>query len=78
MKNEVMNALENVFDKVTGEWLEAVQIDNPNDNPLCEAYNEGANAMANKVKFLVHSMLLVEQIRSEGHTVTIEWVGGEQ
>lgn len=65
MKNKVMDALEQVFDKVTGEWLEAVQIDNPNDNPLCDAYNEGANAMANKVKFLVHTMIFGEQIHSE-------------
>ena len=45
---DILKQILNDMDK----WEESVRIsDNPNDNPLVDAYNEGVNAMASKVKF---------------------------
>lgn len=48
---DILKQILNDMDK----WEESVRIsDNPNDNPLVDAYNEGANAMASKVKFYLN------------------------
>ena len=45
---DILKQIINDMDK----WEETVRIsDNPNENPLVDAYNEGVNAMASKVKF---------------------------
>ena len=48
---DILKQIINDMDK----WEETVRIsDNPNDNPLVDAYNEGVNAMASKVKFYLN------------------------
>ena len=48
---DILKQIINDMDK----WGETVRIsDNPNENPLVDAYNEGVNAMASKVKFYLN------------------------
>ena len=48
---DILKQILNDMDK----WEETVLIsDNPNKNPLVDAYNDGVNAMASKVKFYLN------------------------
>lgn len=44
--DEFVRDLEMIAVNIGGEWKKYVLLDNPNNNDLTEAYNEGVNAMA--------------------------------
>jgi hypothetical protein len=48
---------------IGGTWKQAVLIDNDNDNPYVDAYNEGVNAMASQVIGLLQAILTGKQIQ---------------
>jgi len=51
---DILKQIMNDIDK----WAEPVHIDeNPNNNPLVDAYNEGVDAMANKVKYYLEIII---------------------
>ena len=43
--------------KVLPELINDVKVDNPNKNPLCDAYNDGVDRMANKVMSWITTVL---------------------
>ena len=51
-----MNELYDLLTKLP-ELAEDVKVDNPNDNPLCDAYNQGVDGMMNKIMFSITIIL---------------------
>ena len=59
---DILKQILNDMDK----WEETVRIsENPNKNPLVDAYNEGVNAMASKVKFYLSVIYTANEGRNE-------------
>lgn len=54
---ELIRVLGDIAEKTGGDWKEFVLIDNDNDNPLVDAYNEGVRAMASQVCYFVSAIL---------------------
>ena len=59
MNTDVCDTLKEIMDNVNGTWKENVLLDNNTDNPLVDAYNQGAEAMAAQVMFYLQLRLNV-------------------
>ena len=44
-----MKMIEEIMNDISDTWRNVVKVDNPNDNPLCDAYNDGVDALANHI-----------------------------
>ncbi len=60
---ETIELLGKLCTDIGGTWKQAVLIDNDNDNPYVDAYNEGVNAMASQVVGLLQAILTGKQIQ---------------
>ena len=60
---ETIELLGKLCTDICGTWKQAVLIDNDNDNPYVDAYNEGVNAMASQVVGLLQAILTGKQIQ---------------
>ena len=49
--------VEEIKKEVSENWRNLVKVDNPSDNPLCDAYNDGVDAMANHVVAMLNHRL---------------------
>ena len=76
---ELLDTLDKILSMVNGDLKTNTLLDNPNNNDLNDAYNEGVKAMAAQVSFYISTILglktLFKEAEDQGHTLTIEIVG---
>lgn len=59
---ELIRMLGFLAENIGGDWKDKVLIDNTNDNPMVDAYNEGVRAMASQCCGLITAILTGKQI----------------
>lgn len=72
---ELLDTLDKILSMVNGDLKTNTLLDNPNNNDLSDAYNEGVKAMAAQVSFYIGTILGFKEAEDQGHTLTIEIVG---
>ena len=79
--DEMIELLDKIAHGIGGDWKNLVLIDNTNDNPLVDAYNEGVRAMASQACGLIIAIrdgkMFEREVQKVGNIVTIEKVGEE-